>query len=81
MKKLYEKLKNYTLKDALEFEKNDRQFKALEKLEKHFNNKEIFLALIISNALICYQLSGTGENYWEEFSNYFEKSPKLKAES
>jgi N-glycosylase/DNA lyase len=32
MEKLYEKLKNYTLKDALKFEKNDRQFKALQKL-------------------------------------------------
>jgi DNA-(apurinic or apyrimidinic site) lyase len=35
-------------------------------------NKEEFLALIISNALICYQLSGTWEKYWEEFSDYFE---------
>jgi N-glycosylase/DNA lyase len=59
MEKLYEKLKNYTLEDALKFEESDRQFKALKRLEKHFVNKEEFLALIISNALICYQLSGT----------------------
>jgi DNA-(apurinic or apyrimidinic site) lyase len=73
MKILYEKLKHYTLKDALKIEESDRQFKALERLEKYFNDKESFLALIISNALICYQLSGTGENYWEEFSEYFSR--------
>jgi N-glycosylase/DNA lyase len=52
-------LKNYTLGDALKFEEDDRQFKALERLEKCFGDREKFLALIISNALICYQLSGT----------------------
>jgi DNA-(apurinic or apyrimidinic site) lyase len=40
-------------------------------LEKDMKDKETFLALVISNALICYQLSGTWEKYWEEFGNYF----------
>jgi DNA-(apurinic or apyrimidinic site) lyase len=32
---------------------------------------ELYLVLIISNALICYQLSGSWERYWEEFGVYF----------
>lgn len=71
MKNLYEKLKNWTLEDAKKIEETDRQFLALQRLEKSFENKEFYLALIISNAIICYQLSGTGEKYWEEFSEYF----------
>jgi N-glycosylase/DNA lyase len=59
MKTLYEKLKKYSLEDAKNIEKSDRQFLALQSLEKRFKDKEIFLALIISNAIICYQLSGT----------------------
>jgi len=35
MQKLYNKLKNYTLKDALDFESKDRQFIALQKLYKN----------------------------------------------
>jgi N-glycosylase/DNA lyase len=59
MEKLYEKLKKYTLEDALKFEKKDRQFIALQKLYDKFGhkNKVEYLALIISNSLICYQLS------------------------
>ncbi len=73
-KKIYSKLKNYTLQDAFEIEKSDRQFLALEKLWFSKNlNKEEFLSLILSNSIICYQLSSTGENYWEEFSKYFSR--------
>jgi len=32
MNKLYEKLKNYSIEDAIKFEENDRQFIALKKL-------------------------------------------------
>ncbi|MFK7779901.1 MAG: N-glycosylase/DNA lyase [Candidatus Gracilibacteria bacterium] len=73
MEKLLKELKKYTLEDALEFENKDRQFIALQKLYENFQNKNytIYLALIICNSLICYQLSGKGEDYWEEFSNYF----------
>jgi N-glycosylase/DNA lyase len=55
---LYEKLKKYTLKNAIEIEKTDRQFLALEKLYKNkvLDDKN-YLFLIITNSLICYQLS------------------------
>jgi N-glycosylase/DNA lyase len=57
MQNLYNKLSNYSLDDALIFESKDRQFMALEKLEKTLGDKELFLALIIANSIICYQLS------------------------
>ncbi|ATU05667.1 hypothetical protein BKN14_04500 [Candidatus Gracilibacteria bacterium HOT-871] len=76
---LYEKLKNYDLKDAISFEEQDPQFKALNQfwnqLEKLSGEKEkkvyFYLSLILGNSLVCYQLSGKGEDYWEEFSTYF----------
>ncbi len=70
MNNLYQKLKKYSLEDTVGFEKSDRQFLALEKLyrEKLFSD-DIYLFLIIANALVCYQLSGSGEDYWEEFSD------------
>lgn len=78
MKTLYEKLKKYWVKDALEIEKKDRQFLAIKKLWENFYDKNIFLALVIWNALVCYQLSWKWESYWEEFSNYFlDKKIKL----
>jgi N-glycosylase/DNA lyase len=59
MEKLYEKIKHFTFLDALKFENNDRQFVALNKLYDNYENKNKFefLALIICNSLICYQLS------------------------
>jgi len=68
MNKLYKKLKTYSLEDAIKFEKSDRQFLALKDLyeNKQFND-ENYLFLTVANALVCYQLSGKGEDYWEEF--------------
>ena len=71
MEELYSKLSKYTLKDALNFESNDRQFIALKKLEKNISDKELYFLLTILNSIICYQLSWKGEDYWEEFSEYF----------
>jgi len=64
---LYKKLEKYTISDAIEFEKKDRQFLALKKL---YNEIKLgypqgvplqilsnYLFLIIANSLICYQLS------------------------
>ncbi|XLQ19569.1 MAG: N-glycosylase/DNA lyase [Candidatus Moraniibacteriota bacterium] len=68
MHRLYDELKQYSLDDAIDFEKSDRQFLALEKLHdnKLFDDVN-YLFLTIANALVCYQLSGKGEDYWEEF--------------
>ncbi len=71
MEILYEKIKDYNLADILKIEESDRQFIALQKLSKCFSDYDLYLALIISNSIICYQLSGKWEDYWEEFSNYF----------
>lgn len=74
MNELYKKLKNNTLIDVLKIEESDRQFIALKNLEKNIENKDIYLALIIANSIICYQLSWKWEDYWEEFSSFFSKN-------
>lgn len=79
MQNLLNLLKKYTLQDALNIEKQDSQYKSLEKLFKNIQNKEIFLSLILANSIVCYQLSSTGEKYWEEFSNYFSSVIPAKA--
>jgi DNA-(apurinic or apyrimidinic site) lyase len=43
----------------------------LKNLYEGVDEKNIYLTLIISNSLICYQLSWKWEDYWEEFSDYF----------
>ena len=68
MQKLYFLLQNYTLEDALKLEKQDLQYKALEKLYINIEDKNLFLWLIIANSIVCYQLSSTWEKYWKEFS-------------
>jgi len=58
MQNLYNKLNKYTLDNAIEIERRDRQFLALEKLYKNkILDDKIYLFLIIANSLICYQLS------------------------
>lgn len=73
MQKLYNKIKNYSLKEIIKLEESDRQFIALEDLDKNIFDKELYLSLIILNSIVCYQLSWKWENYWEEFSDYFSK--------
>lgn len=73
MQELFDKLKKYSLDDILKLEESDRQFIALKKLSENIENKDIYLSLIILNSIICYQLSGTWEKYWEEFSEYFSR--------
>ncbi len=77
MQDLYNKLKNHTIKEAIEIEEKDRQFIALEKLNNKISDKKLYLSLILANALICYQLSWKWEDYWEEFSSYFVTPPNL----
>ena len=79
MDKLYEKLKDYTIDDAIKFEQKDRQFIALKNLyeNKKFQD-ELYLILIIINALISFQLSWKGEDYWEEFSVKLGKNNKIE---
>jgi N-glycosylase/DNA lyase len=57
MIELYNKLKQYTLLDVIKIEESDRQYIALKNLSQNLKNKEIYLSLILANAIICYQLS------------------------
>jgi len=68
-------LKKFSIKDALFIERNlDRQYKALEKLHKNLNDTLLFFKLVITNALLSYQLIMKGEKYWEKFSEFFSKN-------
>ena len=53
----------------------DPQFQALLHLYEHMGNKERFAPLVIANALVSYQLSGRGEDWWWEFARYFSENP------
>ena len=69
MADLYKKLSKYTLQDAINLEFEDEQFLALKYLyeNKKFSD-EVFILLVLANALVSYQLSWTWEDYWWEFS-------------
>ncbi len=56
-------------------EKVDLQFSALLHLRESLEDDETFIRLVIANALISYQLNATGEEWWQEFSEYFSRNP------
>lgn len=68
--------------DDIKFiEDNDPQYISLKNLYFTIQNKDFYLSLIITNALVCYQLSSQWEEYWEEFHLYFaHKNIKNKTE-
>ena len=69
--KLINILNNLKIESAKIIEENiDLQYEYLNYLYNNINNNEIFLKLTITNSLVCYQLSSTGENYWKEFSQH-----------
>ena len=64
-------LKELGIKSARYIEENiDLQYTSLSNLQKTLNNNELFLKLVIINAIVSYQLSATGENWWNEFSEH-----------
>ncbi|MBW7954796.1 N-glycosylase/DNA lyase [Candidatus Gracilibacteria bacterium] len=67
---IFSKLKNLN-SNFKEIEEKDLQFIYLKNLYFNIKNKDFYLSLILANSIICYQLSSTGERYWEEFCNYF----------
>jgi len=64
-------IKQFSLEELIEIEKYDLQYKALEKLYNKLQDKEIFVKLVIINALLTYQLSMKWELYWQIFADYF----------
>lgn len=56
-------------------ERVDLQFDALRSLQENLQDNELFIKLVIANAVVSYQLSGKGEDWWWEFSRYFSEKP------
>ncbi|TCK04009.1 N-glycosylase/DNA lyase [Phorcysia thermohydrogeniphila] len=71
-------LKSFTEQEIALLESKDRQYRALKKLFSAIKEPELFLKLVVVNALLSYQLQMKGEDYWETFSRFFSKSPKLE---
>lgn len=61
-------------------EKVDLQYTSLENLHRNLKNDEIFIKLVIINALVSYQLSTTGESWWGEFSDYWSTEARNMAD-
>jgi len=76
--KLLKALSEFTLDDALLLEEYDRQYRALERLHEALGDNELFLKLVLVNALLSYQLPTKGEVYWENFSRFFSENPDLQ---
>lgn len=68
---LLKALSSFSLEDVLELERHDRQYRALERLFLKLKDEELFLKLLVVNALMSYQLQMKGERYWEAFSDFF----------
>lgn len=68
-------IKEVGIEGARYIEENiDKQYLALKTLYNKLNTDK-FLTLIVKNALISYQLTSKGEEYWMEFSEYFSTNP------
>ena len=76
---LISELSRFTVEDARRLEEQDRQFIALKNLYRYLEDTELFLKLVVINALLSYQLQMTGENYWEAFSDFFSRKPAVEA--
>ena len=76
--KLLKVLSEFTLEDALRLEELDRQYRALERLHSALGDNELFLKLVLVNALMSYQLPMRGERYWETFAGFFSEKKNLQ---
>lgn len=71
---MLDSLKKFSLNDLELQMRSDSQYTSISDLLNWKNRPDIYLVLIIMNALVCYQLSWTWEKYWDEFSNFFWKT-------
>ncbi len=65
-------LKEIGVERILDLETRDPQYIALKDLARERDCRTAFL-LAVANALISYRLSGYGEDYWTEVSQFFRK--------
>ncbi len=78
MEKLVKVLENFSKKELDLLESLDRQYLALQRLYSSLGEPELFLKLVVVNALMSYQLQMKGEKYWETFGEYFSENPGLE---
>ncbi len=71
-------ISRFSIEDIETIEKEDRQFKALEELFRNIKDEEPFYKLILTNALLSYQLQMKGDEYWERFSEFFSREPNTE---
>jgi len=71
IKSLITEINKFNKDELEELEKYDSQYQSLQKMFNSLQNKEQFLKLAITNALLSYQLSMKWEKYWELFWEYF----------
>jgi len=77
--KLVNVLKEFSIQDTKEIEENlDKQFIALKNLYENTKDPLFFLKAVVINALLSYQLSMRGEEYWQKFSEFFSQKRDLK---
>ncbi len=69
----------FSSNDILALERIDRQYIALQGLYSHIKDSELFLRLVVTNALLSYQLSTKGEIYWENFAKFFSRYREIDA--
>ena len=76
--------KNIKIREINNIEKKDPQYISINKLHQKMKGRDIddekYLRLVVGNAIICYQLSGKGEEYWKEFYEYFSEKKEIKNE-
>lgn len=73
MQKLLNYFQNYTLEDIILAEESDSQFQVLQKSFPSIDEKA-FVVWVVTNAIICYQLSSSGEAYWQEVAEFLKYS-------
>lgn len=76
MQELIGEIKKFSEDELYELETYDLQYQALKKLQANLKNNEIFVKLVIFNALLAYQLTTTWEKYRQNFANFHENTEK-----
>ena len=73
--RIIEILKGIGIEGAKYIEENiDPQFQAVNYLYEHVDDDK-FVPLVVANAIVSYQLSGKGEEWWWEFAKWFSSRP------
>lgn len=72
VERLISVLSEFNIYDVMRLEeKYDVQYSALKRLYESLDRPNVFLCLIVLNAICSYQLNCTGEEFWSLFSKYF----------